>query len=215
MREKNKPSKYSHQRDSEATKKRILEAAKQEFASHGLSGARVDVIAEKAEANKRMIYHYFGNKEELFTVVLEDAYIDIRSEEKELHLEKLDPETALKTLVEFTWNYYLKNPTFLRIINSENLHQARHLKESSVIDDLRGPFVGMIDDILKRGEKENVFRKNVDTIQLIITIASVGYYYFTNRYTGSILFSKDFMSQEALDERLAFNIETILRLVKK
>ena len=46
-------------RDAEATKARILDAAKREFAKNGLGGARVDVIAEKARANKRMIYHYF------------------------------------------------------------------------------------------------------------------------------------------------------------
>jgi hypothetical protein len=58
-----------------------------------------------------------------------------------------------------------------------------------------------------------VFRPGVDPIQLNITIAAIGYYYLTNRFTGSILFEKDMMAKQALDERLRFNIETILRLV--
>ena len=65
-------------RDAEATRTRILNAAKREFAHFGLGGARVDEIAKRAKANKRMIYHYFGGKEELFTAVLEEAYLDIQ-----------------------------------------------------------------------------------------------------------------------------------------
>ena len=53
---------------------RILEAAKQEFAAHGLAGARVDRIAANAGANKRMLYYHVGNKEDLYLAVLEGAY---------------------------------------------------------------------------------------------------------------------------------------------
>ena len=56
--------------DSTETKRRLLEAALREFAEHGLAGARVDRIAEQARANKRLIYAYFGNKEQLFDTVM-------------------------------------------------------------------------------------------------------------------------------------------------
>lgn len=58
-------------RDSAATKERLLDAASAEFAAHGLAGARVDRIAEAANANKQRIYAYFGNKEQLFDAVIE------------------------------------------------------------------------------------------------------------------------------------------------
>jgi AcrR family transcriptional regulator len=57
-------------RDSAATKERLLEAATEEFASHGIAGARVDRIAAAAQANKQLIYAYFGSKEQLFDAVL-------------------------------------------------------------------------------------------------------------------------------------------------
>jgi AcrR family transcriptional regulator len=57
-------------RDSAATKARILEAAAAEFAAAGLAGARVDRIAERAGANKQLIYAYFGSKEKLFDTTL-------------------------------------------------------------------------------------------------------------------------------------------------
>ncbi len=200
-------------RDSEATRARILDAAKKEFAKSGLGGARVDVIAERAKANKRMIYHYFGSKEGLFQTVLEQAYLDIRTAEQKLDLDHLDPRTALERLVRFTWTYYLKNPEFITLVNSENLHRARHLRKSEVVKVANRRFVEMVGEILERGVRDGVFRPGVDPVQLNITIAAIGYYYLTNRFTGAIVFERDLMTPEALEERLRFNIETILRLV--
>lgn len=201
------------QRDADATRMRILGAAKKEFARFGLGGARVDTIAARAKANKRMIYHYFGNKEGLFSAVLEDAYLDIRAAERKLGLEDLEPEDAIEVLVEFTWKYYLKNPGFLRLVNSENLHKARHIKKLDRVLDAFPPFVEMVQSIIDRGVVKGVFRSGVDAVQLNLTIAAIGYYYFTNRYTGSFTYQRDFMSSEALKERLEFNLETIRRLL--
>jgi AcrR family transcriptional regulator len=200
-------------RNADATQKRILEAAKLEFSRLGLGGARVDAIAARAKANKRMIYHYFGNKEQLFTAVLDGAYTDIRMAERALELEKLDPVEAIIRLVRFTWDYYLEHPEFLTFVNSENLHKARHLKHSVAIRALSRTFVGMMKVLLDRGVAEGVFRPGIDPVQLNITIAAIGYYYLTNRFTGAIVFERDLMTKSALAERLAFNIDTILRLV--
>lgn len=200
-------------RDADATRARILAAAKKEFARSGLGGARVDEIADRAKANKRMIYHYFGNKEDLFRIVLEEAYTDIRTAEQALELEHLPARDALEKLIRFTWDYYLRNPEFITLVNSENLHKARHLKKSDKLEELFQRFVGMVGDLLDRGVTEGVFRPGIDPVQLNLTIAAIGYYYLTNRYTGSIVFQRDFMTPQALDDRLAFNIETIMRLV--
>ena len=200
-------------RDADATRARILAAAKKEFARHGLGGARVDEIAERAKANKRMIYHYFGGKEQLFTAVLEAAYTDIRTAEQKLDLDALPPREALERLVRFTWGYYLKNPEFITLVNSENLHRARHLKKSDTVRVISRKFVSMMDTLLKRGVAEGVFRDGLDATQLNITIAAIGYYYLTNRHTGSIVFERDLTAPEALDARLAHNIDVVTRLV--
>jgi AcrR family transcriptional regulator len=202
-------------RDADLTRKRILAAATVEFARKGLGGARVDEIAFRSKSNKRMIYHYFGGKEQLFKAVLEDAYLGIRSAEKELHLDELSPEAAIARLVEFTWAYYLQHPEFLTLVNSENLHRARHLKSSELIHQTSSQFVGMVRAILDRGVDQGVFRPGIDPVQLNITIAAIGYYYLNNRFTGSIIFERDLMSKENLSERLAFNLDTILRLIKR
>ncbi len=202
-------------RDAEQTRKRILDAATVEFARKGLGGARVDAIAERSKSNKRMIYHYFGSKEELFQAVIEAAYVGIRSAEQKLNLDALEPEQAIETLVRFTWNYYLQHPEFLTLVNSENLHRAKHLKNSDVVRTVSGKFMQMVKQILDRGVAKGVFRDGIDPVQLNITIAAIGYYYLTNRFTGSIVYERDLMAPEHLDARLKFNLDTVLRLVRK
>jgi AcrR family transcriptional regulator len=200
-------------RDPEETQRRIMAAAKVEFAKNGLGGARVDVIAARAKANKRMMYHYFGNKEKLFQLVLEDAYGAFREEEAALALDAEEPIAALRKLVTFNWNYFLNNPEFITLVNSENLHKARHVKTSKRMTEMSRPFVGRMATLLKRGIDAGLFRGDLDAVQVTITIASVAYYYLTNRFTAAIVFERDFMTKSALESRLSFNIESILRIV--
>jgi AcrR family transcriptional regulator len=197
-------------RDPEQTRQRILDAAKAEFSRVGLGGARVDRIALEAGANKRMLYYYFGNKEDLFLAVLEYAYEHIRSAEKGLHLDEVDPTEAIRRLVTFTWNYYLEYPEFLNLLNSENLHQARHLKNSARVRTMHSPFISMIGEILKRGAAAGVFRDDVDPMQLYISIAGLSYFYLGNNYTLSAIFGRDLKAPKAKAERIAHMNEMVL-----
>ena len=200
-------------RDRNMTRRRILESAKKEFAAHGLAGARVDAIADRAKANKRMIYLYFGNKEDLFTAVVEDAYLAIREAERKLKLSDMEPEAAVDKLVRFTWSYYLKHPEFLTLVNSENLHKARHVKKLPSVREANRAFVDQVQSIIDRGVEKGVFREGIDAVNLNITIAAVGYYYLTNRFTGAHLFELDLMDPDMLAKRLEFNLATIRRLL--
>lgn len=201
-------------RDADATRSRILAAATKEFAKLGLGGARVDVIAERSKANKRMIYHYFKSKDDLFRAVLEEAYAGIRSAEQRLDLDRLEPDAALKAFITFTWTYYLKHPEFLALVSSANIHRARHLQKSERFAELHRNFVPQLDRVLKRGAAQGLFRDNVDAVQLNISIAGIGFFYLTNRFTQSLINNRDLMTPEALDERLAFNLESVMRIVR-
>jgi len=200
-------------RNPDDTRRRILAAAKAEFAKKGLGGARVDDIAARAKANKRMMYHYFGNKDDLFSHVVEDAYAEFREREAALELDSLDPVSAIKALIAFIWKYFLDNPEFITLVNSENLHKARHIKKSQRMQEMSRSFVGRMQSLLERGAKAGVFRKGLDPVQVNISIAAVGYYYLTNRFTASIVFERDMMAAEALADRLIFNTQTILRMI--
>lgn len=200
-------------RDADRTQQEILAAAMIEFAASGLGGARIDAIAERAGVNKRLIYYYFGNKEDLFLAVLEQTYADIRAAEQALHLETANPADAVRRLVAFTWDHYLAHPEFLTLLNSENLHRARHLKQSKRIREMNSPLIQTLADVLERGRRDGLFRGGVDAVQLYISIAGLAYFYLSNNHTLSTIFGRDLMSPKALSERLSHITEVVMGYV--
>ena len=197
-------------RDADRSQNTILAAARDEFAEYGLGGARVDRIAERSGLNKRLIYYYFEDKEKLFQAVLEQAYRDIREQEAQLHLLDLEPATAVRRLIEFTWNYYLAHPEFMTLLNSANLHKARHLAESKRARELNSPLIETLAGVLERGRREGSFRGGVDPVQLYVSIAGMAYFYLSNSYTLSAIFGRDLMAPKARSERLSHMTDVIL-----
>ncbi len=204
------PSVEPRARDADRSQKDILDAALAEFAAHGLGGARMDRMAERAGVNKRLIYYYFDSKESLFLSVLERAYENIRTEERQLNLSQVEPTEAIRRLISFTWNYYLAHPEFLTLLNSENLHRARHLKQSKNILTMHSPLVQTIDDVLERGHRAGVFRGAVDPVQLYISIAGLAYFYLGNCHTLSTIFDRDLLGAKAKVERLSHMTDLVL-----
>jgi AcrR family transcriptional regulator len=197
-------------RDADRSQQAILHAACDEFAAHGLGGARVDRIAQRAGVNKRLIYYYFDNKDSLFVAVLEDAYRQIREAEHALRLADLSPAQAVRRLTEFTWNYYLEHPEFLTLLNSENLHSGRHLAQSTQVQRLNSPLIQTLAEVLERGRASGEFRGGVDPLQLYISIAGLAYFYLSNKHTLSAIFGRNLMSTKARSERLAHITEVVL-----
>ncbi|GIK87335.1 MAG: hypothetical protein BroJett026_28160 [Betaproteobacteria bacterium] len=189
-------------RDAGRTRAAILAGAIAEFAAHGLGGARVDRIAQRARVNKRMLYHYFGAKDALYLAALEAAYERIRSEEQRLDLAHLPPEQGVRELVAFTWRYFLAHPEFMSLLNTENLHRARHLRRSRKIRALHSPLVATLSELLERGRRDGVFRGGVDAVQLYVSIAALGYFYLSNSHTLSTIFGRNLRAPRALAERL-------------
>jgi len=207
------PATEPRPRDADRSQATILLAARAEFAEHGLGGARVDRIAERADVNKRLIYYYFGNKDKLFLAVLENAYADIREAENKLLLADMPPSLAIRRLTEFTWDYYIAHPEFLTLLNSENLHQGRHLAMSTRVRDTNSPLIQTLADILERGRKDGIFRGGIDPIQLYVSIAGMAYFYLSNNHTLSAIFGRDLMTPKAHQERLSHMTDVILGYV--
>ena len=197
-------------RDAERTREQILAAAAKEFADSGLAGARVDRIAVQAGVNVRMLYYYFSSKDDLFLAVLERAYEVLREAEKGLNLDQTDPIDAVSRLIEFTWQFELAHPEFITLLNSENLHQGRHLARSALIAKMHSPMLEMIGRLLERGAKAGLFRRDVDPMQFYILIASLGYFYLSNRYTLSAIFGRNLMAPKQRAAHLAYMIEVVL-----
>lgn len=183
-------------RDPEGTRRRILMAAAEEFANGGLFGARVDQIARRAETNERMLYYYFGSKEQLFTAVLEHAFSALTEAERVLELDGVAPVEAVTRLAHFVWDYYRDHPELLRLINNENLHEARYLHKSTRIREMISPIVAMLGNVLTRGQKAGLFRNDVDPLRLYVTLSGLGYYIVSNRFTLAATLGRDFSAED-------------------
>lgn len=200
--------------DPAKTKGDILAVATIEFAEKGLSGARIDEIAARTKTSKRGIYYYFGSKEKLYIAVLEEAYRSIRSIENRLELDHLSPEDALRTLVEFTFDYESGNPNFIRLVMNENIHNGKYLARSEAIQKLNVTAIQAVRGVLDRGVKAGVFRPGVDPVDLHMTISALCFFNVSNRATFSRIFKRDMTSRAALRARRASIIETVLSAVR-
>lgn len=204
----------SKPRQPDVTRRNILDAALYEFAAKGLAGARVDEIAARSGSNKRMIYEYFGNKEGLWLTVLERAYERMREEEHAIDVARMSPVDGMRYLMEFNFKFCSRNPEFIALLNAENLHKASYLKDSKKIRELYTPLLVVITDLLQRGQKEGVFRKGIDPVELYTTIAALGFFYFSNIHTLSTIFGRNLLSPKQQKTRLDHSMEVVLGFLR-
>lgn len=187
------------QRDAERTRAELLAVATEVFAESGFSGARVDEIAERTRTTKRMIYYYFGGKEQLYMAVLENAYRGIREAEQRLQVDHVDPAVAMRRLAELTYDHHLDHQAFIRLVSIENIHRGEYIGRLDSLRALAQPATSVLDDILARGRQQNLFRSDVDALDVHIVISSYCVFQVANRYTFGFLFGVDFtdISQRA------------------
>jgi AcrR family transcriptional regulator len=193
----------------------ILEVATAEFAAKGLSGARIDEIAATTKTSKRMIYYYFNSKEGLYIAVLEEAYRKIRQIEKQLHLEDLEPEAALRKLVGFTVDYQWSNPDFVRLVMNENIHHGVFLAQSKTIQGLNIPVIHAVQQVYERGVEQGVFRPNLDPLDIHMTISGLSFFNVSNQHTFSLIFKHSLDNLANYQARRDSIIETICRYVRR
>jgi AcrR family transcriptional regulator len=187
-------------RDAQRTRSDILAVARREFAERGYSGARVDEIAARTSTTKRMIYYYFGGKEQLFEAVLEQAYSEIRAAEQELQLDHLDPVTAIRCLAEITFDHNETHPDFVKLVRVENIHHAEHISRSAAIVNVNSPAIELITKILARGDADGVFHRHPDAIDVHMMISSFCVFRVSHRDTFGAIFGRD-LTDPALRDR--------------
>jgi AcrR family transcriptional regulator len=201
-------------RDPEASVQDILAVATEEFATNGLSGARVDQIAQKTRTSKRMIYYYFQGKEGLYQAVLEKAYMDIRALEEKSKLLDLEPRAAMRKLIELTFDYDETHPLFISLVSVENIHRAKHLTNSQSIKDVNASVIRTLTSILERGRKEGVFRADLDPVDVHLLISAFCFFRVSNRHTFGAIFDRDLSDPKLRKRHKKMIIETIERLLE-
>jgi AcrR family transcriptional regulator len=201
--------------DPEGTKQNILQIATEEFVSNGLAGARVDAIAKRMRTSKRMIYYYFGSKEELYRAVLEKAYADIRESEEGHEFNKLKPVDAMRRLIEVTFDFDETHPNFVRLVSIENLHGAEYLKSVTSIQGRNAVVLNTVSDILARGRKEGVFRDDVEAIDVHLLISAQCYFRVSNRNTFNTVFQIDLASPKMRAKHKRLICDAVIRMLAK
>ncbi|MDP3545669.1 MAG: TetR/AcrR family transcriptional regulator [Phreatobacter sp.] len=207
-------AKAVRKRDSAGTRARILNVATREFANKGFEGAKTDDIADRARINKRMIYHYFSSKELLYLAVLEAAYERARSAEQKLELDRLAPVEALTRFVEFTFDSFVRDRTFINLLATENRQRAKVLKKSAQVNRMNSPVIDAIGRIIARGNADGSIRAGLDARQLWITIIGICYFFFSNIYTLSVIFDAEMEDPASIAARRAHVVDFVLRGVK-
>ncbi|MBV9855332.1 MAG: TetR family transcriptional regulator [Streptosporangiaceae bacterium] len=199
----------ARQRDPERTRQDILDVAVKEFAARGYSGARVDEIAAKTRTTKRMIYYYFGGKEQLYIAVLEHAYSVARDAERRIDVDLLDPVAAIRRLAELTFDHHESHPDFIKIVAGENINNAEFIAKSKALAELNTPAVSVAARILERGYASGVFRRRVDAVDLHMMVSAFCYFRMSNRHTFGAIFGRDMLDPGRRDHYRAMIGELI------
>ena len=200
-------------KQAQDTRAKILRAAIRVFAKQGYASGRVESISKAAKSHDRMIYYYFGSKEQLFIEVLETIYSQFNEAESKLDLDLDDPAHGLAQMVEFVWQYYLDHPEFVTLLSSENLHQGKHSKKSSKLREISGYAISVVEKVLNAGKAKGVFRAGVEARDVYIMIASLGYFYNANQYTLGAFLGEALMDKAKLEHWCEVIKETVLRAV--
>lgn len=195
---------------AEATRRRILKAAQKEFSRHGYQGARVDRICRAAKINIRMIYHYFGSKEKLYLRVLEETYMGIRTLERSLDYEGLSPAEAIEQLISVTFDFLASDPHFVRMIMNENLMLGAMAHKSRLIPETTRNLVRDLETILRRGQNDGTFCKNIAAVHLYITILGLCFIHVSNRHTLANMFQFDLSDPAWLEGRKQTVTQTVI-----
>jgi TetR/AcrR family transcriptional regulator len=210
LRRRRKPAR----RDPELSKALILSAARDEFVEHGLNGARVDRIARRTGSGKNLIYHYFGSKEQLYLTVLEEIYREMRAHQDDEAVRHLPPLDGMRLLVANTFDYFVRTPALTRLMSIENIHYAKHLKGSKTVRSLYDPLLETLRLVLARGQAEGTFRRDVEPIDLYISISGLAYFYLSNRYTLSWIFRQDLGEPTRLEQRRQHIVDMIVSYLR-
>jgi AcrR family transcriptional regulator len=194
----------------EANREMILAAAVAEFALRGYKGASMDEVAARTDTTRALINYYFGSKEKLYLAVLHRVYAEIREAERRLDLGHAAPVEAITRIVEFTYNYYVTHEDFVRLVVAENQARGSHMKKSAAMRKLNRPIIDTLGAVLARGQAQGIFRKDVDAIDVHMSIAALAMFNVTNQFTFGAIFQRAMGAKGDVARRRRMVVDIVL-----
>ncbi len=196
-------------RDAEVTKNKILKAAETEFAEKGLYGARIDAIADKANVNKRMIYQYFGNKEQLYITTLDLVYGRLSAEELQTEWQSMSAKASVQKIINLYFGFLENNTSYVKLILWENLNEGKYINQLD-FSNTKSSVFHIFGNIIEKGKANGEFRKDMDTQQVIISLLTFTFSYFSNKYTLTKLLDYDFADSGNIQKRAKIVTDMLL-----
>ncbi len=207
-----KAEKGKRKYNAEQSRLDILKAAEEHFAQKGFYGARVNEVADAAEINKRMIYEYFGDKEQLYEAVLKAVYKKMADAEAEVIEKNYHGVRLVEEVVSMYFDFLQANPGFVSILLWENLNRAQNIKHIAK-ESISRPTSEILREELRKGQKDGLFRQNLDVEQTVISLITMSFANFSNRFTLSEMFQVDLTGDEAVELRKRHTIDIILAYI--
>jgi TetR/AcrR family transcriptional regulator len=192
-------------------RERLLLAALREFGEKGYAGARVDTITREANANKQLVYHYFGNKEALFESVLELAYREYTGDALRLSIASSDAKTALRRFVDTMFRPSSSTVFFNQILQDENRFGGLHVRRLQSVKRTYVEVIKLVQSILDKGVEEGVFRRGVDPRELYISLVGVFNLRTVNAKTLAAAVGVPLHSKAGMARSRAYAFELVLR----
>lgn len=177
----------------------IIKAAEEIFANKGLYGARVDEIALLSGVNKRFIYKEFTSKEELYKVVLHEAYKRMARAESGIFKEYTTCVEAITNIIKMYFEYLKNNPSYIKLILWENLNEGKYIKEMD-LSDVKTRVMDYMYKVLKDGKENGEFKEEVDENQVVFSIMTFTFSYFSNKHTMSNFLKEDINFSKRVDD---------------
>jgi len=199
----------ARRRDAERTRAAIMAAALKEFSQFGYAGARIERIAKNAKCNIRMLYHYFGAKRGLYVAVLENAYSGLRQKEATLRIDVERPLEGLLELMRFTFLYFQNNPLFEGLLRTENMMRGKFVSRSRPVAEAAFSLKKTIDALIASGQAKGLFRDDLDTVQVYVTITALSRFHLANAYSMSAVLETDLKDKEWRKLRLKHALELL------
>jgi TetR/AcrR family transcriptional regulator len=177
-------------RNPDRSRRRLLQAAIRLFSTRGFHGVSVDRIVTAARLNKRMAYHYLGNKEAVYRAAIAEVYRRIEGIEFDAVAAAGPPTDKLRRLLEAYFRFLDENPEFTRFLLWENVEPARRAAGPGAFL-TKNPFLERFREVVREGIAAGQFRRNLHIPHLLIHFIGLCFIYHSNRYSLSQALNMD------------------------
>ncbi|HUJ30590.1 MAG TPA: CerR family C-terminal domain-containing protein [Candidatus Acidoferrum sp.] len=184
--------------EAPATARRILAAAEEHFAAQGMAGARTDEIAATAQANKAMLYYYFGNKRRLHRAVLENLFRQLRNGVYAPPEKRGAAQERLRTFVLGYFDFLATHPNYPRLVQREAMEKTRNF--DWIVRQYLRPLHTRLVRIIEAGVASGEFRR-VNAHQAAFSILGMITSYFAAAPILSEVAGHNLLTPMAIEER--------------